>query len=407
MLNKILISFVILLLFSATHAGELELNPKHPDKYTVVRGDTLWGISAKFLTEPWRWQEIWQINPQIKNPHLIYPGDTVSLSYEDGQPILNLERAGSVVSGRNVKLSPTIRSSENIQAIPAIPLDAIQQFLKWPLILEDDQMEDWPYVVSSYDGHLMASVNNKIYIRGIPENLGAKQYSIYRRGPAYVNIKEDKNDDDEVLGYEAIYVGQARIERGGDPASAIITSVKREVMIGDRLIPNSEKDNFTTEFIPSSTPNNVEGNILSVLDGVSQIGQYQIVILNLGEESGIEPGNVLGIFQSNVTVEDTIGPNKRKTKEEEDNDRIIFENEDTNFFNRELSKLFNAIRNTVKNIDENYPGFANKKTKSEAINLPDENVGVLMVFRTFEKISYALVMEISGPVHVADVVRNL
>ncbi len=407
MLNKILISFVILLLFSATHAGELELNPKHPDKYTVVRGDTLWDISAKFLTEPWRWQEIWQINPQIKNPHLIYPGDTVSLSYEDGQPILNLERAGSVVSGRNVKLSPTICSSENIEAIPAIPLDAIQQFLKWPLILEDDQMEDWPYVVSSYDGHLMASVNNKIYIRGIPENLGAKQYSIYRRGPAYVNIKEDKNDDDEVLGYEAIYVGQARIERGGDPASAIITSVKREVMIGDRLIPNSEKDNFTTEFIPSSTPNNVEGNILSVLDGVSQIGQYQIVILNLGEESGIEPGNVLGIFQSNVTVEDTIGPNKRKTKEEEDNDRIIFENEDTNFFNRELSKLFNAIRNTVKNIDENYPGFANKKTKSEAINLPDENVGVLMVFRTFEKISYALVMEISGPVHVADVVRNL
>ena len=106
-------------------------------------------------------------------------------------------------------------------------------------------------------------------------------------------------------------------------------------------------------------------------------------------------------------MEDTIGPNKRKTKEEEDNDRIIFENEDTNFFNRELSKLFNAIRNTVKNIDENYPGFANKKTKSESINLPDENVGVLMVFRTFEKISYALVMEISGPVHVADVVRNL
>ena len=171
MLNKILISFVILLLFSTTYAVEIELNPEHPEKYTVIKGDTLWDISARFLAKPWLWQEIWQKNPQIKNPHLIYPGDTISLSYEDGRPILNLERAGQLVSGRNVKLSPTIRSSENIEAIPAIPLDAIQQFLKWPLILDDDQMDGWPYVVSSYEGHLIASINNKIYIRGISEDL--------------------------------------------------------------------------------------------------------------------------------------------------------------------------------------------------------------------------------------------
>ena len=324
MLNKILISFVILLLFSTTYAVEIELNPEHPEKYTVIKGDTLWDISSRFLTKPWLWQEIWQKNPQIKNPHLIYPSDTISLSYEDGRPILNLERAGQLVSGRNVKLSPTIRSSENIEAIPAIPLDAIQQFLKWPLILDDDQMDGWPYVVSSYEGHLIASINNKIYIRGISEDTDMKQYSIYRKGPAYINVKKDKNEEDEVLGYEAIYVGQASIERKGDPASAIITSVKREVMIGDRLIPNSEQD-FTPEFIPSSVSNNIEGNILSVLDGVSQIGQYQIVVLNLGENSGLEPGNVLGIFKSNLTVKDSIGPNRRKTQEEIDNDKIVFE----------------------------------------------------------------------------------
>ena len=406
MLNKILISFVILLLFSTTYAVEIELNPEHPEKYTVIKGDTLWDISSRFLTKPWLWQEIWQKNPQIKNPHLIYPGDTISLSYEDGRPILNLERAGQLVSGRNVKLSPTIRSSENIEAIPAIPLDAIQQFLKWPLILDDDQMDGWPYVVSSYEGHLIASINNKIYIRGISEDTDMKQYSIYRKGPAYINVKKDKKDEDEILGYEAIYVGQASIERKGDPASAIITSVKREVMIGDRLIPNSEQD-FTPEFIPSSVSNNIEGNILSVLDGVSQIGQYQIVVLNLGENSGLEPGNVLGIFKSNLTVKDSIGPNRRKTQEEIDNDKIVFEHADKHWVDREFGKLFNAIRDGIRNFDENNPNIANKKTKSEIVNLPDENVGVLMVFRTFEKISYALVMEISGPVHVKDVVRNL
>ena len=130
MFNKILILFAILLMFIYANAGEIELNPEHPDQYTVVEGDTLWDISARFLKKPWRWQEIWQVNPQIKNPHLIYPGDVVSLAYQDGQPVLNLERSGQISSGRNVKLSPTIRSSENDKAIPAIPIDAIQQFLQ-------------------------------------------------------------------------------------------------------------------------------------------------------------------------------------------------------------------------------------------------------------------------------------
>ena len=190
MLNKILISFVILLLFFSANADELKLNPEHPGEYMVVKGDTLWDISARFLKQPWRWQEIWGVNPQIKNPHLIYPGDVVSLSFKDGKPVLNLERAGQVTVGRNVKLSPTIRSSENIEAISAIPIDAIQQFLLWPIILEEDETDNWPYVVSSYDGHLVASVNNIIYIRGLPEDSDIKEYSIYRKGPAYKNVKK-------------------------------------------------------------------------------------------------------------------------------------------------------------------------------------------------------------------------
>jgi len=412
MLNKILISFVISLLFFYANAGEIELNPEHPEKYTVVKGDTLWDISARFLKEPWRWQEIWQVNPQIKNPHLIYPGDLVALTFQDGQPVLSLEREGEIISGRNVKLSPTVRSYEKNEAIPPIPVDAIQQFLKWPLIFEEDEMDDWPYIVSSYEGHLIASVNNTIYVRGLSDDVETNQYSIYRKGPAYVNLKKDKDDEDEILGYEAIYVGQAVMQKKGDPASAVITSVDREVLTGDRLIPNSQQE-VNIEFTPSSTKTELEGNILSVLTGISklggvaQIGQYQVVVLNIGESSGVEPGNVFGIYQSNLEVTDTIGPNQPKNIVEEDEKRIKFEREDTHFVDRELSKLVNAIRGGFNKFDNRFPEFANRKSKSEIVSLPEEYVGNMMVFRTFDKISYALVMELTGPVHVSDTVRSL
>lgn len=412
MLNKILISFAILLLFFSANADELKLNPEHPGEYMVVKGDTLWDISARFLKQPWRWQEIWGVNPQIKNPHLIYPGDVVSLSFKDGKPVLNLERAGQVTAGRNVKLSPTIRSSENIQAIPAIPIDAIQQFLVWPIIYEEDEMDNWPYVVSSYDGHLIASANNIIYIRGLPEDSDIKEYSIYRKGPAYKNVKKDKDEEDEVLGYEGIYIGQAVMQRKGDPASAVITSVDREVLVGDRLVPNIGED-MSTEFLPSSTKTKVEGSILSVLTGISQlggvaqIGQYQVVVLNVGANNGIEPGNVFGIFQNNFKVKDSIGINKPEALEKTDAKRIKFEHEDDNLFDRELSKLVNTIRGTIIKFDKKFPTFANRKVRSETIALPEEHVGVMMVFRTFKKISYALVMETDGPVHIFDTVRSL
>ena len=412
MLNKILISFVISLLFFYANAGEIELNPEHPEKYTVVKGDTLWDISARFLKEPWRWQEIWQVNPQIKNPHLIYPGDLVALTFQDGQPVLSLEREGEITSGRNVKLSPTVRSYEKNEAIPPIPVDAIQQFLKWPLIFEEDEMDDWPYIVSSYEGHLIASVNNTIYVRGLSDDVETNQYSIYRKGPAYVNLKKDKDDEDEILGYEAIYVGQAVMQKKGDPASAVITSVDREVLTGDRLIPNSQQE-VNIEFTPSSTKTELEGNILSVLTGISklggvaQIGQYQVVVLNIGESSGVEPGNVFGIYQSNLEVIDTIGPIQPKNIVEEDEKRIKFEREDTHFVDRELSKLVNAIRGGFNKFDNKFPEFANRKSKSEIVSLPEEYVGNMMVFRTFDRISYALVMELTGPVHVSDTVRSL
>ena len=402
MLNKVLISCAILLLAIGVRADELTINPDHPEKYTVVKGDTLWDISARFLEQPWRWPDIWGVNPQIADPHLIYPGDVISLSYEDGKPVLNVERVtGQVVSGRYVKLSPTIRSSENEDAIPTIPIDAIQQFLERPLVLSDNEIDSWPYVVSSYDEHLIATTGNKIYVRGIPEDTNTSRYSIYRKGPAYVNPNKNEDGKEEILGYEAIYVGDAQLEKTGDPASAVITVVDREVLNGDRLLAQSDED-ISTEFIPRPTDSEVEGNILSVVDGVSQVGQYQIVVLSLGSEQGVEPGNILGIYQSGYVVKDRIGPNIEKSDAEKAAERADVEANETI-----PGKIAYGIGELIDAFDNTFPTIANKQAKIEEITLPEEYVGVVMVFRTFDKVSYALVMETQGPVHVLDTVRSI
>ena len=299
MLNKILISCAILLLTTSLRADELTINPDHPENYTVVKGDTLWDISARFLQQPWRWQEIWGVNPQIEDPHLIYPGDIVSLTYQDGQPVLNLQRGtGQIVSGRNVKLSPTIRSTDNAEAIQTIPIDAIQQFLKRPIVLDDNEIEQWPYVVSSYDEHLIATTGNTIYVRGIPE--GSKMLpdiQSIERANLMLTPKRMKKMKERCWGMKPFILAMRQLQQNGDPASAIITVVDREVMKGDRLLPQTDEE-ISTEFIPRPTSNEVAGSILSVVDGVAQIGQYQVVVLNLGTEQGLEAGNVLGVYQS-------------------------------------------------------------------------------------------------------------
>ncbi|OGT35623.1 MAG: hypothetical protein A2W28_02480 [Gammaproteobacteria bacterium RBG_16_51_14] len=402
MLNKILLVLVLCLPPALLLADTVEINPDHPEKYVVVKGDTLWAISARFLTQPWRWPEIWKGNPQISNPHLIYPGDIISLSYENGQPVLTVERGtGSVVSGRNVKLSPEIRSDERSDAIPTIPVDAIRQFLIRPLVVTDEEMDTWPYVVSSYDQHLVASTGNKIYIRGLPEEVSKRRYSIYRKGAAYSNPnKKDRG----ILGYEAIHIGDAVLEKEGDPASAIITVANREVLAGDRLIAEPE-DEVNTTFIPHPPSAEVEGSILSVFDGVSQIGQYQVVVLDVGNDNGVEIGTILGIYQSGYTVQDKAG-SALKAKQE-DEKRIEFEYQDTSTVAEALSNFANDVRDTKRAFDKKFPGFANQRAKYEEVRLPEEYTGVLMVFRTFNNLSYALVMETQGPVHIYDTVRNL
>ncbi len=384
MFKKIYFLLVCLLFTSIAIADTVKLNPGHPDEYVVQKGDTLWDISAQFLQEPWYWPTIWRGNPQITDPHLIYPGDIVSLSVIDGQPILTVNGSGMAVNGRNVKLSPVARSYERDEAIPSIPVDAIQQFLTQPRIVSEGEMINWPYVVSSYDEHLVSGAGNKIYVRGLDQDSTETRYALYRKGPAYINPRKDEN---RVLGYEALYLGDVVIEKRGDPASAIVTLSKQEILSGDRLVAESAGE-AKNEYIPSTPYQDVDANILSVIDGVAEIGQYQIVVVDVGDSDGVEVGSVLGIYQSGNIVKDEIATEVRRNYEVDENDI--------------LGGVWKDIH------DSDLIGYLGRwNTKPELVELPAEYAGVLMLFRTFENVSYGLVMKAFSPIHIHDSVRNL
>ena len=324
----------------ATNAGPA-LNPDHPDRYVVKRGDTLWDISAMFLRDPWFWPEIWYVNPQVANPHLIYPGDVLTLVYVNGKPQLQLQRAGDVE-----KLSPRVREQSLAEAIPAIPLDVIGPFLSRGTVLERDEIAKLPYVVAIRDDHVLGAAGNDLYVRG--EIGGLDQgYNLVHVGEKLVDP-----DDGDTVGYEGIFVGSGVIRRTGDPATLFLSDSTREAMEGDRLLSQSAA--FPAEFVPHAPEKPVEGSIIHVVDGVSQVGQYQVVIINRGARDGLEPGHVLRVWQKGRKI-----------------------------------------------ADHGKPGRVSQK-----VQLPDEAAGVSMVFRTFERVSYALIMQSTSEIHVLDIIKS-
>lgn len=406
MLNKIILASILSFWVSAATADTVSVNPDHPEQYIVQKGDTLWDIAGRFLQQPWRWPEVWQGNPQIANPHLIYPGDVVSLTFVEGEPVLTVGNMQRSVSGRTVRLSPSVRTHERDGAIPAIPIDVIKSFLTRPLVVNEDEMLDWPYIVASYDEHLIASNGNKIYIRGLDDGNESKRFAVYRQGKPYVKSGKDGKDD-VILGYEALYVGDAIIQKGGDPATGVIATANREILIGDRLREEGE-DDVNTEFVPRPPVRDVEGNIISVVDGVTQIGQYQIVVLDVGGDDGIETGNVLGIYQSGVIVNDKIAAAvKQKEKDEVLLKRIEETDYDKDGFGGAIAYLADQLALAKQNFDKEFPHISNLQAKPEEVELPESNAGVLMVIRTFDRVSYGLVMDVTAPIHLNDSVRSM
>ncbi|MGR9053615.1 MAG: LysM peptidoglycan-binding domain-containing protein [Gammaproteobacteria bacterium] len=329
-------------------ADEIKINPSHPDRYTVVKGDTLWDIAGRFLQRPAQWPEIWHVNPQIKNPHWIYPGDVIAFSIVDGKPRAELIRQAkaAIGGGRNEKLYPAIHESDIPPPIALISSDQIVQFLTSPRIVGPGEMEKAPYVVDFAGEHIIAGAGDRIYVRAIeePKTLA---YTVYRLGSAFVSP-----DNDEVLGYEAQFIADATLQYDGDPATLLVTGAKSEIRMGDRVMTHQD-DEFTLNFFPVPPEADVKGNIINVLDGVNQIGRYNVVAIDRGTADGLQKGHVLDIFKRGEIVRDPYS--------------------------------------TIKN---------------DRVKLPDERAGTLMIFRTFERISYALVMEANQAIHVLDKVRT-
>ena len=320
-------------------ADEIALNPEHPQRYVVVKGDTLWDISEAFLRDPWLWPEVWYVNPQIENPHLIYPGDVINLVYVDGKPQLRVQRGQ-----RTVKLSPRARATPLDQAIPTIPIDAVHQFLTRPLVLDKEELDNAGYVLETADEHIVTGTGDRVYGRGTSKEY--ERYNIFEPQDPFIDP-----DTGEMLGHRALYVGEAMIERHGDPATLMLVETTREVSLGDRMLPVREEE-VRTHFMPREPQVDVDGKIIAVVDGVSQIGQYQVVVINRGEREGLQAGDVLKIQQAGAVVEDR---------------------------------------------------FAEER---ENVQLPNEDAGTLLVFRTFDKVSYGLVMEATRAIHMLDLVTN-
>ncbi|WP_407313971.1 LysM peptidoglycan-binding domain-containing protein [Pseudomonas sp. nanlin1] len=340
-MRKSLLAWLLLACAGLAQA-QVELRDGYPQRYTVVQGDTLWDISARFLRSPWQWPELWHANPQIANPDLIYPGDSLVLTYVDGQPRLTLERGAS---RGTIKLSPRVRTTPVAEAIPSIPLQSINAFLLSNRIVDD--AEDFtraPYIVAGSAERVLSGIGDRIYARGNFDG-APPAYDIFRQGKTYVDP-----DTEEVLGINADNIGGGDVvATEGDIATLVLSRANQEVRLADRLF-SSEERAVNSTFFPSPPVAPVEGMIIDVPRGVTQIGKYDVVTLNRGKRDGLAEGNVLAIFKAGESVRDRV--------------------------------------------------------TGDQVKIPDERAGLLMVFRTYEKLSYGLVLNANRSLTVKDKVRN-
>jgi len=331
----------------------IPLAPNAPDSYVVKRGDTLWGIAKVFLRDPWYWPEIWQVNPQIQNPHLIYPGDTLRLVYIDGRPRILLQPG--LLRGEAARVSPRVRSQPLEAAVTTIPYETIAAFMSKPSVLEKDQIKLAPYVLATRDQHIVMAEGDTVYARGFkqPVEVGM-HYNLVRVGEA---LRDP--DDKSILGYNGVFTGTGHVTRVGDPVSLIMTESTRETYPGDKLFPGSV--DVPLDFVPTAPTMRTHGSIIAVSDGVTVIGQYQVVVVNRGARDGLTPGNVLAVFTRGDMVHDN----------------------SSHGFVTGVSTMF-----------------------SPKVRLPDYRSGTFMVFKTFNRMSYGLIMEATDVIRVGDIVKN-
>jgi hypothetical protein len=314
--------------------------PDAPERYVVVKGDTLWDIAARFLRDPWYWPEIWYVNPQVENPHLIYPGDVLALTWVDGRPRVSLERGGAT------RMSPRVREQPLSEAIRAIPWDVVQAYMSKPTVLAEEQVESAPYVVTARDQRLITGIGDEVFVRRLDHGAAGQSWLVYNVG---AKLKDPESGD--VLGYQGIYTATGKVTRTGDPASLMLTTAARETTDGDIVLP--EQAELGMDFIPHGPSGNVEGVIMSVVDRHLAFGEFQVVVINRGTRDGLEAGNVLSVWDKAQEVKD-------RTPHRE----------------------------------------------SSSVTLPGHMIGRFMVFKSWDRMSYGLMLDSTREMHVGDLVRN-
>jgi hypothetical protein len=332
-------------------SAPIQIKADAPDRYTVVKGDTLWGIAQRYTDSPWRWPELWNLNKdQIKNPHRIYPGDVIVL--DSGKGKLGLAPGGG--SGGTVRMSPHVRAeSMTAAAIPSIPPSIIEPFLTRPLVVEPDGLARAPTIVATEESRVVLEAGNRAFVKGIGDSREANWF-VYRQGGPLVDP-----DTRTTLGYEAIYLGTARVTRPGEAAVIQLTSVTQEVSVGDKLVPAGKAE--VPSYAPHAPSSKIQGRVISMYDKKAQLGEtgpQTVISINRGKSHGLEVGHVLALYRPGGTVPVAGG------------------------------------------------GLRPVKSGGEMLTLPDERYGLAFVFRVFDRVSYALVMTISRPVNPLDVVQN-
>src|SRR5688572_11568948 len=378
--RKSIIALVFLVpgsLWGQAPSSPLTIKPDAPDRYVVVPGDTLWGISQRYTDSPWRWPDLWNLNrDQIRNPHLIYPGYVILLDRERGQLSIAGSKPGESTSTTgtpsttpspspapsptttptstgpgSTKIGPTVRAESLArQEIPSIPAAAIEPWLSRPLVIEADGLEKGPTIIATQNDQVMVAPGQSAYVRGIGSSKDDTWF-VYRKGNALVDP-----DTNQTLAYEAIYLGTAQVTRPGDPATVTLTSAVQEVAAGDKLVAAGRPQ--PVNYAPHAPGGQLKGRVIAIYGGIGKVGEagpQSVISVNRGKADGVEVGHVLALYSLGATVRDT-------SRKQDDPDARI--------------------------------------------KLPDERAGLAFVFRVFDRISYALIMQITRPVAPLDVVQT-
>jgi len=331
------------------------LAPDAPDTYVVKKGDTLWDIAGVFLKYPWYWPEIWYVNPQVENPHWIYPGDVLRLVYVDGKPRITVGAAGEV------RLSPQVRADPLGQAIRTVPYDILMNFVQRPSLLTKKQVDKAPYVVGFRSRHIVGSSANELYAKGLENPPPGTEYTIVHPGE---ELRDP--DDGDLLGYVGHYAATTRVitttdAKHEDPLTHLtVLDNGREINQGDKVFPAKTK--FGDDFVVSAPKDTkLDGQVLAVVDGLAVAGRYQVLAINRGKRDGLVPGNVVAIYARGVDVRDLYSRGQDWTK-------------------------FTANYATVK--------------------LPDERSGTLLLFTVTDRMSYGLVVESTQPMRIGDFIKH-